>query len=122
MADDHQPQVPVAFEQMLAGLSELEKLLGDSGRAVVESVRSRLIEASAARDRGDPVAMLDAVSSAMRDLAALGERFGPGEGRLMNALAERFRDSLLRGDLAEAKKGMDYMFEQSGARYRRGDD
>ncbi len=107
---------------MLAGLSELEKLLGDSGKVVLESVRVRLIQASAARDRGDPVAMLDAVSDAMRDLAALGERFGAGEGRRMYALAERFRDSLLRGDLAEAKKDMDFMFEQSGARFRRGED
>lgn len=122
MKEDHQPQVPVVFEQLLTGLSELELLLGDAGKPVVGAVRSRLREASAARDRGDPVAMLDAVSAAMRDLAALGERLGPGEGRLMTALAQRFRDALLRGDLAEAKKGMDVMFEQSGARFQGGDD
>jgi hypothetical protein len=122
MKADHQPQVPVVFEQLLTGLSELELLLGDAGKPVIGAVRSRLRAASAARDRGDPVAMLDAVSAAMRDLAALGERLGPGEGRLMTALAQRFRDALLRGDLAEAKKGMDVMFEQSGARYQGGDD
>lgn len=122
MTGDHQPQVPIVFEQLLSGLAELDLLLGDSCKPALAAVRARLLEASAARDRGDPVAMLDGVSAAMRELAALGEHFGPGEGRMMNALAERFRTSLLRGDLAEAKKDMDVMFENSGARYRRDGD
>jgi hypothetical protein len=118
MSQDHQPQVPVALEQMLAGLTELQVVLGDAGRAVVLSVRARLIEAMAARDRGDPVAMLDAVGRAMTEMATVGDRLSPGDGPLMAMLANRFQASLLRGDVSEAKKDLDVMFDQSGARYQ----
>lgn len=117
MPEDHQPQIPVALEQMLAGLTQLQLLLGDAGRSLVLSVRARLIEAMAARDRGDTVAMLEAIGRAMNELATVGDRLSPGDGPLMAMMANRFKDALLRGDMGEAKKDLDVMFDQSGARY-----
>lgn len=103
---------------MLAGLTELEAVLGGAGREVASSIRCRIIEAMAARDRGDSVAMIDALGSAMKDLAAIGDHISPGDGHAMVTLATRFRNSLLRGDLTTAKQSMDVMFDQSGARFQ----
>lgn len=122
MAENHQAVTPVVLEQLVNGLTELEVVLGEIGKQVVPAIRSRLIEAMAARDRGDSQAMVRAVGSAMRELAAVGERVGQGEGRLMTALAERFERSLLQGDLANAKKDMDVMFDRSGARIRKDEE
>jgi len=116
MDRDHQPQVPIALEHMLAGLDELETVLGESGRRAIPTVRASLTEALAARGRGDPVATIEAVGAAMRALAEVGERLAPGEGQLMASLAQNFRGALMRGDLPEAKKDMDVMFDRSGAR------
>ncbi len=116
MSDEHQPQIPNALEQMVLGLTELEAVLGEAGRRAIPAVRDRLGDALAARDRGDPVAMLDAVGAAMQALAAVGEQLEPGEGQLMTMLAQRFQSSLMRGDIPDAKKDMDVMFERSGAR------
>lgn len=118
MKDDHQPQVPIALEQMLAAVSQLETVLGAAGREAALSIRSRIINAMAARDRGDTEDMIDSISSAMRDLATAAGRISPGDGQAMAAVAEHFRRSLLRGDVASAKEGMDIMFDQSGARYQ----
>ncbi len=122
MAQDHQPPVPVVLEQMVSGLSELELVLGNVGKQVVPAIRMRLLEAMAARDRGDSVAMLESVGSAMKELAAVGDRIGADEGRLMTMLAQRFQDSLKRGDLANAKQDMDVMFDRSGATFRAEED
>jgi hypothetical protein len=119
MTGAHRPVVPVALEELLAGLGELETVLGETARPALAAIRGRLIEAAAARDRGDPVATLQAVSAAMADLAALADRLDPPEGRAMRAVAERFGTALLRGDLSEAKQGLDVMFERSGARRRK---
>jgi len=116
MSDEHQPQIPNALEQMVLGLTELESVLGEAGRRAIPAVRDRLGDALAARDRGDPVAMLEAVGAAMQALAEVGEQLEPGEGQLMTMLAQRFQSSLMRGDLPDAKKDMDVMFERSGAR------
>ena len=119
MADDHTPAVPVALEQLTQGLSELQTVLGDAGAAALPRIRARLTEAMASRDRGDPVATVQAISAAMGELAALADRLDPLEGQAMRAIAERFGGALLRGDLPEAKKGLDVMSERSGARVRK---
>ncbi len=110
--------MPVVLEQMVKGLCELELVLGDVGKRIVPAIRARLLEAMAARDRGDDVGMLQAVGAAMKELAMAGDSLGTGEGQLMTMLAARFQGSLLRGDLANAKQDMDAMFDRSGARYR----
>ncbi len=122
MTQDHQPVVPIALEQLVAGLAELELVLGDDGKRLVPLIRERLIEAMAARDRGDSAAMVASVGRAMKELAAVGDRLGSDEGQLMTMLAQRFEGALLRGDLSEAKRDMDVMFDRSGARYRRDDE
>lgn len=122
MADDHQPSIPVALEQLILGLGELERLFGEPARAVIPTVQARLTDAMAARDRGDAAATMQAIGSAMEQLARLADRLDPDEAMLMRAVADRFRVALLRGDTPEAKTDLDVMFERSGARYRtRGD-
>ncbi|MBI1813468.1 MAG: hypothetical protein HYR72_00675 [Deltaproteobacteria bacterium] len=116
MADEHQPAVPIAIEQVIARLSELEIVLGEPARAAIPAVRARLIEAMAARDRGDAPAALARVGLAMDNLAALADRLDPAEAMLMRAVAQRFRAALAQGDESTAKQAAADMFAQSGAR------
>jgi len=118
MADAEHPTQP-ALEDLIAGLGELERLFGDAARAVVPAVQARLTEALAARDRGDPVATLQAIAAAMQQLAQLADRLDPDDAMLMRAVAGRFQAALLRGEMPEAKRDLDVMFERSGARYRK---
>ncbi len=119
MADTHRPATPAALEDLIAGLGELEGLFGEAARAVIPAVQARLIEAMAARDRGDPVATLRAIGAAMEQLAQLADRLDPQDALLMRAVAERFHAALLRGDVPEANQDLDLMVERSGARYRK---
>ncbi len=116
--DDHSVRPPVNLEHLVVTMTEMEKVLGDAGKPIVAAVRQRVGEAMAARDRGDPAAMLEAISQAMSALGGLGDVLGPQEGQLIDLLAQRFKSAMLRGDTAEAKRDMDVMFERSGARYR----
>jgi len=119
MPNEHRPVVPLALEQVIAGLSELEVVLGIAVRGALTAVQMRLTEAMAARDRGDMVAAMQAVGQAMDQLAALAERLDPQEAMLMRMISDRFRSALLRGDQAEAKEDLEVMFERSGARERK---
>ena len=116
--DDHKVQVPVHLETMLAAMTELENVLGVEGKPVVAGVREHVIQAMAARDRGDRAATMESIGLAMRSLAGLGDILGPQEAPLIEMLAQRFQSSMLGGDLAAAKADMDVMFERSGATYR----
>jgi len=116
MSDEHQPAVPIAIEQVMARVSELEIVLGAPAQAVMPLVRARLTEAIAARDRGDPPGAIAKVGEAMDQLAALADRLDPAEAMLMRALSQRFRSALLRGDQASAHEAAGTMFEKSGAR------
>lgn len=102
---------------MLVGMTELETVLGEAARATVRSVQQHLRDAMAARDRGDSAAMMMAVGAAMSELARLGESLEPGEGQMMQAIAQRFQGAMMRGDLTEAKQDMNVMFEKSGAKF-----
>lgn len=118
MADENLTTIPVALEQLIKGLGELETVLGAAAKPVVAAVQARLSEAMAARDRGDPVAAMRAIGEAMDQLAALADRLDPHEAVLMRAVSGHFRTALLRGDAPEAKQGLDVMLERSGARER----
>ncbi len=118
MPDQHQPAVPLAIEQVVARLSELELVLGESSRGALPRVRDHLLAAMAARDRGDPPAALQRIGQAMAELAALADRLDPAEALLMRALAERFGKALAHGDQATAKDAAAAMFDKSGARER----
>lgn len=122
MADDHRPDIPTTLEDLVRGLAELEQVFGEPARAVVPVVQARLREAVAARDRGDPVATMQAIGAAMEELARLADRLDPQDALLMRAVAQRFQGALLRGALPEAKEDLDVMFERSGARYRKSRD
>jgi hypothetical protein len=117
---DHDPRSsPTGLEALLAGLGELAPLFGAAGRAVIPALQARLSEAMAARDRGDPVEVMQAIGAAMEQLAGLADRLDPQDAMLMRAVAERFRAALVSGDLSEAKRDLATMFERSGARYRK---
>jgi len=122
MADPHRPPVPTVLEELIAGLDELERLFGDAAAAVLPAVQARLREAMAARDRGDPVATMQAIAAAMQQLAQLADRLDPHDATLMRAVAERFSGAVLGGDVPQATQDLDLMFERSGARHRKSDD
>jgi hypothetical protein len=118
MANDHQPPIPLALEQLVQGLGELEIVIGPNARPIVAGVRDGLIQAMAARDRGDPVEALRLIGTAMEQLATLADKLDPNEAMLMRTVSDRFRSALLRGNLPEAKQGMDVMFDRAGAKKR----
>jgi hypothetical protein len=119
MTDEHRPAIPLGLEDVIRSLSELGVVLGEPGKAALPFIQTRLTEAMAARDRGDPIAATEAVAAAMEQLVALAGRLDPAEGSLMHAVAERFRAALLRGSLPDAKQDMDVMLHRSGARERK---
>lgn len=118
MASEHQPPIPLALEQVVKGLGELEIVIGANARPIVAGVRDGLIRAMAARDRGDPVEALRLIGTAMEQLATLADKLDANEAMLMRAVSDRFRAALLRGNLPEAKQGMDVMFDRAGAKKR----
>jgi len=118
MDDSHDAQVPRILEQMLASLGELAVVLGEPGKRAMPIVRQYLIEAMAARDRGDGAATMRAVAAAMREITALADDLDPFEAQMMRALATRFEAALRRGRLGEAKRDAEEMFARSGARER----
>jgi len=119
MSHKHEEVIPVALESVLTRLSDLEVVLGAHAGPVVATVRSMLITAMAARDRGDLPAAVAQIGHAMDRLAALADGLDPAEATLMRALAQNFRAALLRGDAAQAKQSASFMFEKSGATTRK---
>jgi hypothetical protein len=115
MAHKHEGEIPVAIESVVARLGDLEVVLGAHAAPVVAAVRSMLIAAMAARDRGDMRAAVAQIGEAMDRLSALADALDPAEATLMRALAQNFRAALLRGDDAQAKQSAACMFEKSGA-------
>jgi len=118
VGNEHKPDNPIAIEQLIAGLEELQVVLGEPARRAVPEVRVRLIEAMAARDRGDRVGALGLIGVAMAKLLELGDHLDPNEAALMHAVTDHFRTAVLRGDVPAAKQGMDVMLERSGSRER----
>ena len=119
MSHKHEEAIPVALESVVTRLGDLEVVLGAQAGPVVAAVRSMLIAAMAARDRGDMPAAVAQIGHAMDRLAALADGLDPAEASLMRALAENFRAALLRGDDARAKQSAALMFEKSGATPRK---
>ncbi len=118
MTHKHEEAVPTAIESVVARLGDLETVLGPAVRPVVDAVRTGLIAAMAARDRGDMPAAIVQIGGAMDRLSALADDLDPAEATLMRALAQNFRAALLRGDAAQAKQDAATMLERSGAATR----
>ena len=116
MADEDGSVAPTALEQLIGGLGELRTALGAAAAPAIAAVQARLGDAIAARDRGDPAGAMRAIGEAMEAMAHLADRLDPQEAGVMRAVSAHFRTALLRGDVPEAKQGLDVMFERSGAR------
>jgi len=115
MAHKHEPEIPADLETVVTRLRELELVLGKEVGPVIAEVRSTLIAAMAARDRGDVPGAIAQIGQGMDRLASLADRLDPAEAMLMRALAQTFRAALLRGDEAAVKQSTAAMFEKSGA-------
>jgi hypothetical protein len=120
MADDAQfDSVPIAIEAVVQRLQELEVVIGPQAAPVVAAVRSQLINAMAARDRGDRAAATQSIADAMNRLAGLADSLDADEAAMMRLLAQSFSAALRRGDTTQAKQQAAQMFEKSGAAERK---
>ena len=115
-ADDHSP-IPLAIDTVVSRLDELVTIFGAGAEIAIGRVRSLLIEAMAARDRGDGDAVVAKVGAAMDGLVTLADRLDPAEAVLMRTVAEQFRTALLRRDTGSARQTADVMFERAGAKW-----
>jgi hypothetical protein len=106
---------PEALEVLFSRLGELKIVLGPAAAPGVDEVERLLREGLAARERGDTPTTVQRIGQAMDRLAALASGADPAEGVLMRAVAERFRQALLRGALGEAKETAEVMRERSGS-------
>jgi hypothetical protein len=111
----HEPEIPTDLEMVVTRLRELEVVLGKEAEPVIAEVRSALIAAMAARDRGDVPDAMARIGHGMDCLATLADRLDANEAVLMRALAQTFRAALLRGDEATVKRSTEVMFKKSGA-------
>ncbi len=97
------------------GLSELETLFGPSAAPVVREVRSALLSALAARDRGDaPMAVRD-LQRAMTSLSRLFANVDPRQAAEMASMVSGLQHALLAGGGDEARRIAEEMRKRSGA-------
>jgi len=115
MAHKHEPEMALPLESLVTSIGELEVVLGKHVAPTLAAVRSLLIEATAARERGDVPGAVVHIGHAMDHLSILADDLDPAEAILMRALAHSLRAALLRGDEARAKESAAVMFEKSGA-------
>jgi hypothetical protein len=115
---DGEAEAP-GLETIAEQLRELEVVLGPHVKPALEEVRHALVNAMAARNRGDVAAATHQIGTAMDRLSRLGDELGPAEGAMMRALATAFRTAVHRGDEAAAKEGAAVMMTRSGAVERR---
>ena len=115
LKDEHTEIELSALEDVLMRLDELQVVLGVAVAGTLGAIRASLIEAVAARDRGDTPAAVGAIGRAMDALSSLADSLDPDEGALMRMVAQSFRTALLRGDYAHAKQTADVMMQKSGA-------
>jgi hypothetical protein len=122
MAHKHVEEIPSALETLVARLGELEVVLGTGVAPQLAAIRATLVEALAARGRGDALGAVARIGEAMDRLSALADHLDPAEAILMRALTHTFRAALVRGDENQVKHSTAAMFKKSGAveRKRRG--
>ena len=102
------------FLQLIDRLGELEIVIGPQARPVVAEVRSRLLEAAAARERGDVPGALAIIGQAMERLAGLASHLDAAEGAFMRAIAASFAQALSAGDKGTAKQAVGVMRGKAG--------
>lgn len=96
-------------------LGELEVVIGDKARPVVAELRTRLVEAAASREKGDPAAAVDIIHRAMDRLAELAGQLDPAEGMVMRLIADRFTRALTADDKGTVKDAVSLMRNRAGA-------
>jgi len=111
----HLIDFPEALEALFSRIGELKLVLGAAAEPGLNEVERLLREGLAARGRGDPGAAVAHIAQGMDRLAAIASSGDPGEGALMRAVAERFRQALVRGAVGEAQEAADVMRERSGS-------
>jgi hypothetical protein len=102
------------FLQLVERLGELEVVIGQQARPVVAEVRTRLLEAAAARERGDVPGALAIIGQAMERLAGLASHLDAAEGAVMRTIAASFAQALGAGDKGAAKQAVDVMRSKAG--------
>ncbi len=115
MAHKHEEEIPTALESLVTRLGDIEAVLGKDIAPVIAVVRTGLIAALAARDRGDVPGAVAQIGAAMDQLTAVADQLDPAEAMLMRALAQHFRAALARGNTAEARQSAAVMLQKSGA-------
>jgi len=90
-------------------------VLGAAAEPGLNEVERLLREGLAARGRGDPGVAVAHIAQGMDRLAAIASSGDPREGALMRAVAERFRQALVRGAVGEAQEAADVMRARSGS-------
>lgn len=103
-----------AFIKLAQNLGELEVVIGPKARTTIVRVREGLMNAAAARDRGDMPGALEQIRNAMAQLAALGAELDPAEGMMMRAIAERFAAAMGEGAKGDVKNAVDTMRRKAG--------
>jgi hypothetical protein len=102
------------FLQLVERLGELEVVIGQQARPVVAEVRTRLLEAAAARERGDVPGALAIIGQAMERLAGLASHLDAAEGAAMHTIAASFAQALGTGNKGAAKQAVDVMRSKAG--------
>jgi hypothetical protein len=102
------------FLQLVEHLGELEVVIGQQARPVVAEVRSRLLEAASARERGDVPGALAIIGQAMERLAGLASHLDAAEGAIMHTIAASFAQALTAGDKGTVKQAVDVMRSKAG--------
>jgi hypothetical protein len=111
MADDER-QWPL--ERLVIGIEELKGVLGPQFVPQIERVKEHLVRALAYRDRGDRPASLEAIASAMAELAALGDGLDSAEGAMMRAVAAAFVGGLARDDRDAVERNLGIIQSRAG--------
>ncbi len=105
---------PEPLLRLADNLKELEVVVGDRARGVVAEVRQGLMEAIAARERGDLPNAIALIRAAMEKLAALGGSLDPAEGTMMREVAARFVQALNSGDKNATDETIKVMRRKAG--------
>jgi len=101
-----------------ARLDELETLFGTKARPAIARLRASLLEALAARDRGDAPGALRSLRGGMDELARVVDDVDPQEAASMKILAAALEGALGRGEGDAARRIATDMLRRSGAEKR----
>jgi hypothetical protein len=102
------------LERLAQGIEELKTVLGAAAAPRVDLVKQRLLEAMAARDRGDRTSTLAAIAGAMAELANLGDGLDAAEGAMMRAVAAGFVSGMARDDREAVERHLGLIQSRAG--------